>query len=160
MTEQTRTEFAIFADYFQFYVQDEAANEDFGVLWTEEAVERLLAVAQFSVGIGTARNMTVPVALSIHAEAPAEDFGEWEMVNDCSITVRSNRIIIAGCTDYLPDAARIPITPGTYRVRVSYCGLDSLNEDGLEGDDFYRVQLWPAPLADIAIRKARVAPAG
>ncbi|RDJ27161.1 hypothetical protein DWF00_09175 [Bosea caraganae] len=155
MTEPTLIELAIFADYFQFYVQDEAANEDFGEKWTDESVERQLAVAEFSAAIGTARNMTVPVVLSVHAEAPAEDFAEWDMVNECSISVRSDTLIIAGCTDHLPNAPRVPIAPGTYRVRVSYSGLDSLSEDGVEGDDFYRLQLWPAPLAEIAVRKAR-----
>lgn len=160
MTEPTTTELAIFADYFQFYIQDETANEDFGDKWTEEAVDRLLAVGQFSVGIGTARNMTVPVVLSIHEEAPAEDFTEWEMVNECSITIRSDRLVIMGCTDYLPDAPRVPLAPGSYRVRVSYSGLDSLSEDGLEGDDFYRLQLWPAAPAELAVRKARTVAAG
>lgn len=160
MSEPTTIELAIFADYFQFYLQDEAANEDFGDKWTEDAVERLLAPAQFSVGIGTARNMTVPVVLSILPAEPEEDFAEWEMVNECSLTIRSDTLIIAGCTDYVPDAPRVPVAPGSYRVRVSYTGLESLSEDGLEGDDFYRVQLWPAPLGEMAVRKARAVTAG
>lgn len=160
MTEPTTTELAIFADYFQFYIQDESANEDFGDKWTEQAIDRLLAVGQFSVGIGTARNMTVPVVLSIHGDAPAEDFAEWDMVNECSMTIRSDTLVIMGCTDHLPDAPRVSLASGTYRVRVSYSGLDSLSEDGLEGDDFYRLQLWPAAPAELAVRKARTVAAG
>ncbi len=155
MSEPTSIEFAIFADYFQFYLQDEIANENFGDKWTDEAVDRLLAPAQYSLGIGTMRNDVVPVALSVHPEAPPEDFHEWEMVNECSITIRSDTLIVAGCTDFLPDARRVRVTPGTYRVRVSYTGLENLSEDGLDGDDFYRVQLWPAPLAELSVRKAR-----
>ena len=36
-------EFSIFADYFQFYIQDEAADGDLSDAWTDEAVERMLA---------------------------------------------------------------------------------------------------------------------
>jgi hypothetical protein len=91
--------------------------------------------------------MSVPVALTIHADEPEDDFHEWDLVNECSFTVCSGRIAILGCTDALPEAARISLAPGPYRLRVSYSGLDSLSEDGLDGDDFYRLQLWPAPLA-------------
>ncbi|MDW4736332.1 hypothetical protein NQ293_26040, partial [Escherichia coli] len=54
-----------------------------------------------------------------------------------------------------PDAARIDVAPGTYRVRVSYGGLDTLSEDGLEGDDRYRLQLWPAPPIAVRVVKQR-----
>ncbi|MDR6873426.1 hypothetical protein J2Y55_004450 [Bosea sp. BE125] len=155
MTPEATIELAIFADYFQFYIQDETANDDFGSLWTDEAVERLFAASVQSVGVGTVRNMTVPVVVSLHAQEPPADFGEWDMVNEGSFTVRSGSVAIAGCTDYLPDAPRLSVPPGSYRVRASYAGLDTVSEDGLEGDDFYRVQLWPAPTAPLAVVKAR-----
>ena len=114
-----------------------------------------LAAGDCSVGIGTVRNMSVPVALTIHADEPEDDFHEWDLVNECSFTVRSGRIAILGCTDALPEAARISLAPGPYRLRVSYSGLDSLSEDGLDGDDFYRLQLWPAPLAGLRTLKEK-----
>lgn len=64
--------------------------------------------------------------------------------------------MIAGCTDYFPDAMRIEVTPGTYRVRVCYGALDTLSANGLEGDDRYRLQLWPAPSSGVRILKQRV----
>lgn len=155
MSTDTTLQLAVFADYFQFYIQDETANDDFGSLWTDEAVERLLAAADHSVGIGTVRNMTVPVVVSLHEAEPEADFMEWDMVNEGSFTVRSGRIAVLGCTDSLPDAPRLTLAPGPYRVRVSYSGLDNLSEDGVEGDDFYRIQLWPAPLAPVFVIKAR-----
>lgn len=157
MPEQTQIELAVFADYFQFYLHDEVENEDFGPLWSDEAVERLLAVASHSVGIGTMRNVSVPVVISVHAQAPAADFDEWDMVNECSISIRSGRIAVSGCTDYLPDARRIAVAPGSYRVRVSYSGLDHVGADGIEGDDFYRVQLWPQAPGTLSVVKAREA---
>ncbi len=155
MTVEAQIEIAVFADYFQFYVQDEAANEDFGPLWTDDAVERLIAVAECSVGIGTVRNMAVPIVVSLHQEEPEDDFREWDLVNECSFTVRSGRIAVLGCTDALPEAARLSVPAGPYRLRASYVGLDSLSEDGLDGDDFYRLQIWPAPLAGLRTLKEK-----
>lgn len=54
----------------------------------------------------------------------------------------SGHIIIAGCTDYLPDAARIIVNPGTYKVWIYYGALDSVDELQLDGNDYYRVVLW------------------
>ena len=57
-------EFELFADYFQFYIQDD--NESLGDLsdsWTEEATTNLIAVSDGVIGIGTARNMDVPVTI-------------------------------------------------------------------------------------------------
>jgi len=150
----------LFADYFQFYIQDEEAVGDLSNSWSEEAVARLLAVAPGTVGVGTVRNMNVPVLLEFHDTAPELDLDSWDQVNECSITVSSGRIVVAGCMDYFPDAQRFDLAPGTYRVRISYGSLTDLSEDGLEGNDRYRLQLWPAPQADEAdlrIIKRRVA---
>jgi hypothetical protein len=66
-------EFSIFADYFQFYIQDEAADGDLSDAWTDEAVERMLATEAGVVGIGTVRNMDVPVTVEIlDTESPLD----------------------------------------------------------------------------------------
>ena len=76
---------------------------------------------------------------------------------EAGLDAASGRIAIAGCTDYLPDAKRIEIAPGTYRLRVSYGALDTLSEDGLSGDDRYRLQLWLATSTAVRILKQRLA---
>ena len=56
--------------------------------------------------------------------------------------------------DYLPDAQRFGVQPGTFRVRLSASGLNSLSTDGLEGDDHYLVQLWPdAPIEPVVLKQ-------
>lgn len=62
--------------------------------------------------------------------------------------------MITGCTDYFPDAARIAITPGSYRARVYYRGLSTVSANALQGEDFYRVVLWPAPPSAVHVHKA------
>jgi hypothetical protein len=134
--------FELFADYSQFYLQDESVDGNLSDSWTDEAVQRLLAIAPGTIGVGTVRAMTVPVVVELFDVEPGSDFGSWDHVTECSLEISSGRIVVAGCTDYFPDAARIETSPGAYRARISYGSLDSLSDDGLEGNDHYRVQLW------------------
>jgi hypothetical protein len=147
--------FSLFADYFQFFIQDEAASGDLSQSWNAEATARMLAVAPGTIGIRTVRNMHVPVSLEIHDQEPSGDSSEWDHVVECTLDVRSGRAVIAGCTDYLPDAAHIELAPGHYRARVSYGALDAVSQDGLRGDDHYRVQLWLGPPISARVVKPR-----
>ena len=73
-------ELTLFADYFQFYIQDEPASGDLSAAWTEQATDRLLAIAPGTVGIGTVRNMDVPVTVHLLERAPDDDFAGWDHV--------------------------------------------------------------------------------
>jgi len=133
----------IFADYFQFYVQDADTDENFAEGWTDETVAAMFVSKNTAVAIGTARNTDVPVRLEIHESRPGEPDG-WERQNSAALAVNSGRLQVIGCTDYGPDAFVRLIAPGHYMVRVSYFDLETLSEDGLDGDDRYLVQVWPA----------------
>lgn len=150
-------EFTLFADYFQFYIQDESADGNLSDSWNEEAVTRLLAVAPGTVGVGTVRNMDCPVSIEVLDCAPTLQLELWDYVVECSILVQGSRIVVAGCTDYFPDAARIEVAPGTYRVRVGYAALESISEDCLTGNDSYKLQLWQAPAIKPTVLKQRAA---
>ncbi|OKH20945.1 hypothetical protein [Chroogloeocystis siderophila] len=132
----------VFADFFQFYLQDEQSDGNLSDSWTSQAVSDMLAVAPGVIGVGTARNMIVPVEIEVLDSKPNDNFDHWDHVTETSLEVPSGRIIIAGCTDYFPEAPRIIVEPGTYRVRVYYNALDSVDESRLEGDDYYKVVLW------------------
>lgn len=136
--------FEIFADYFQFYLQDDDIRHgDLSDAWTEAgAVETMLALGPHVIGVGTVRNMTVPVTVRMCEARP--DIGEagFDRVNACAIEIETGRLVIAGCTDYFPDATRIAVEPGTYDVLIGYKGLDTLSKNGLEGDDSYHIFLW------------------
>lgn len=138
----TRVELELFADYFQFYLQDELSEGNLGDSWDREAVLRLLAVAPGTIGVGTARNMTVPVIVEVVESMPLDTLEGNDLVTEATMDVPSGRIVVAGCTDYFPDARRIPVAPGRYRARIYYSHLDELSDDGLEGQDSYRVVLW------------------
>jgi len=143
----SRLELSIFADYFQFYVQDDVpvpGMVDFSDGWSPEAVDRQLAAVARAIAVGTSRNMTVPVTIEI-ASAPPDDDPTAELVTEASLDVESGRLVVLGCTDYAPNAARIEVVPGRYRARVFYYDQEKLSADKLDGDDRYRVVLWPAP---------------
>lgn len=151
----SRYELTLFADYHQFYIQDENVDGNLSEAWTDEAVERLLAVAPGTMGIGTVRNVDVPVTIAVLEREPVLDADKFDQVVECSIAVESGVIVVAGCTDYFPDAARIKLPSGPYRVRVSFESLESVSADGLEGNDQYHLQLWPAAMGSIDILKQR-----
>jgi hypothetical protein len=137
-----RADLSIFADYYQFYLQDEPAEGNLGDSWDGEAVARLLAVASGTVGVGTAKNVDVQVAVEVLDSEPASDFTGSDLVTEATLDVTSGKIVIAGCTDYFPDARRIEVPLNRYRVRIYYSGLSTVSADGLEGEDHYRVVLW------------------
>jgi hypothetical protein len=141
----SRFSLSIFADYFQFYIEDDGAplaEVDFSDAWTKETVERQIVATRRAIGVGTSRNMTVPIVIEIAATCPDDDPAA-ELVTEASFEVTSGRLVILGCTDYAPSATRIEVVPGRHRARVFYYDLEKLSEDGLEGDDSYRIVLWP-----------------
>ncbi|MEZ4398824.1 MAG: hypothetical protein R3B06_02305 [Kofleriaceae bacterium] len=130
--------FTLFADYRQIHLRDPAAPGDLADAWTVQATEDRVAAADGVVGIGTAAAADVRVTLEVHAAAPADDIADWEHVTLASIVVGAGEVAVLGCTDYLPDARRVPLASGTWRVRASHRGL-------AKGREQVRLQLWPGP---------------
>ena len=76
----------------------------------------MLAIAPGIIGVGTVRNMNVPVTVEIRDQEPDVDVQAWDYVVEATLDVASGRIVVAGCSDYFPDAMRITVPPGSYRV--------------------------------------------
>ncbi len=91
--------YSLFADYFQFYLQDERVEGVLANAWGEQAVTNLLAVSPGTISVGTVRNMEVPVEVEVLDSEPVLSFDEWDQVNECDIEVKSGVIVVAGCTD-------------------------------------------------------------
>ncbi len=146
-------DYKIFADYHQFYLMDDEVQPLIPEDVTDEDCRRRIKVAPHIMVVYPVRNTEVPVTIEVHDAEPSTDLAAWDHVAECSLEVPSGRIVIAGCTDYLPDCARLQVAPGIYRARVQYGALGALSEDGLDGDDHYRISLWPAPAAELKIIK-------
>ncbi|WP_206238761.1 hypothetical protein [Novosphingobium terrae] len=153
--DDQRYELSLFADYFQFYICDEERKTDTGTIWDQLTTDRMLAAGPDLVAVGTARNMTVPVTLEILHEQPSADVAAWDQVIECPLIVTSGTILALGCTDSMEDSQHFAVPPGDYAVRVSYANLDDHSEDGLDGNDHYRVQLWPGHVEQIHVIKRR-----
>jgi hypothetical protein len=136
-------EFELFPDYYQFYLQDEQTIGDLSDSWLDRANEGCFALVPGTISVATVQNRRdVPVIVEIHDGEPENNFDEWDWVIDISIDIPSGKIVVAGCTDYFPDAARISVEPGSYRARVFYGELNSVSVDDCEGNDKYKVALW------------------
>ncbi len=144
----------LFADYFQIYLHDED-HPELPDDYSDEAIARHLMAGPHAVILQTARNMTVPVRVEWHDARPEAELDAFQHVVEAGFACPSGRLLLAGLTDYEPDAPRLQVTPGPLGGRASLSGLDRLSADGLEGDDRYLVQLWPeAGPDDVRVLKA------
>jgi len=147
MSRETR--FDIFADYCQFYLEDGTSNFLTENLWDDEqAFLDMLATGPGGVAVGTARHYSVPVKVRVLDSEPEDNLDHWDHVTEASLSVPSGKLVVVGPTEYRPDAPRITVAPGDYRVRVYYANLESVAANGIDGDDHYEVTLWPDELAE------------
>lgn len=137
--------FELFADYFQVYVMDDEADDDTSEIWTDKAFDLKLALAENTVAVGTFRNVDVSFEVEIHDSEPVVNLDEWDHVSKGYFNIKSGKCAVFGCTDYLPDAARIEMPNGTYSVLSLAKGLDSITTEWDDADDYYKILLWPSP---------------
>lgn len=139
----SRNDYQLYADYHQFYLEDENSPHETNLVWDLEgkAHERMLGVAEGLVAVGTARYETVPVSVEFYDGEPVLELEKYSRVNECSLEAKSEKLIISGCLEFLETAARIEIEPSIYRVRILYGNLETVKDDW-EGEDFYVLQLW------------------
>lgn len=126
-----KLDFEIYADYYQFYLEDENSPHETDKVWDLEgkAYNRMLGVGEGLIAVGTARYETVPVSVEFYDSEPVLELENHSRVNECSLQVKSSQIIISGCLEYLPDAARISVEPSNYRVRILYGNLETVKDD-------------------------------
>lgn len=152
MTELSRT-FELLADYFQLLLMDEGCEDDFASVWTDEALDRMLAVGNASVCLGTLRNVDVPVEIHVYSSAPSVDPASYDHAVSASLNLPSGRLVVMGCTDFLPEAARIELPPGSYQLLYLATGVESITYESDPADDRYIVHLWPGPPREPALLK-------
>jgi hypothetical protein len=135
--------FTIFADYFQFVVQDEGSDDDFARIWTPEALAAQTAFGRSSLCPGTLRNVEVPVEIVVTESEPEIGLDGVDHAVEGSLTLPSGQVVVMGCTQYFPDAPRFHVQPGTYRALAVMIGIGSIKNEWEPADDKYVVYLWP-----------------
>ena len=144
-----RCRLGIFADYHQFYVWDpETSGRHAPKDWSDQDVADRAKVAPGVVVICPVRNMEVPVEVGIWDAEPQVILDQWQHVVEAPLTT-TGRIEIDECTG--EPQAGFKVEPGDYTVRALYRDLDRLSEDGLEGKDFYEVQIWRSACAGLRV---------
>ena len=117
--------------------------------WTERDGADRAKIAEGVFVCCPVRNMTVPVEIGIWKEAPEIDYDAWQHVVEAPL-VTQGTIEVEECTGYASLAA-FTVEPGAYTIRALYRGLDTLSNDGLDGGDFYEVQIWKGPCAGLKV---------
>ena len=69
-------------------------------------------------------NVFVRVDVEVLEAAAVDDTATFDHVVEGSIQVPSGWLVVMGCTDHQPDAARFAVAPGSVRLRVSRSNLD------------------------------------
>ncbi|WP_030718132.1 hypothetical protein [Streptomyces sp. NRRL S-237] len=150
------TNLELFAGYFQIHVLDDASEATatgIGDVWTEQAVLDGLGVAEHALAIRTAVNVTVDVTIDLLTGRPDDDSDDFDHVVEAGLNLASGRMVVLGCTDYIPDAARFDMPAAWTRIRTSRRSLEAAAfpdldcEDEPEDMEEIRLQAWPAPHA-------------
>lgn len=132
----------IFADCYFIYLSDGENNDDISSYISDESLRDRLVYTPSKIGIVTARNMDVSLEIEIIDREPSTSLDSWDHAFECSIVINCGRLAIYGPADYRPDAMEISVEPGVYKTRILHRRLDTLSEDGLDGEDSYKVLLW------------------
>lgn len=153
-TSLSRHSLNIFADYHQFYLWDANVQTSAPTDWSEDDVANRVKVDKGVVVVCPIRNTTVPVDIEIHSAAPDLLEASWDHIAEASLLVASGNLEVHECT--AGSAGTFAVTPCEHRVRVLMGRLGELISDGLEGNDHYTVQIWPAPMGALRVIKRYV----
>ena len=149
----------VFADYYQFYLQDLQAYLDWlgshgtdpdlpPAGWTSEAVDtHRIGVEPNSLSVGTARKDWVEVTLRFHPGEPPAWATEAEHVVEADLDVPNGDLAVYGPTDDPDHGHHISTARGRYRTRISYIPSEPATtgaSDARGGEHcLYQADLWP-----------------
>jgi len=129
--------------YSQFYICDKDFDGDTGSdqFWTNGAFDDRLAIEDGVLGVGT--ECYGPVKAEFELLAARNDdvnLSKYDHIVEGGIEVKSGIIQILDCPSSNIEL-EVNVDPGYYRTRIYSSNLSSV--DGDEGDDYYRVEIWP-----------------
>ncbi len=137
-------EFMLFADTFQFWIQDGETDDVLPVHWEPEDEDNMALVANRVIAVRTARELDVPISLEVMDAPPRDDepLEDWDHVVQCTLDVESGKLLITATSEDLYSAQNVLVTPGLYGLRIYFGALDQIDSEGFEGDDYYKVKVW------------------
>ena len=129
--------------HHQFQIADKSSpfKTDSDDFWTKQASDDKLAIEEGLLGIGTECYGQVKGDLQLLNFAPEkEDLTTYDHVVEGSINLKSGVLQMFPCLESVPTL-ELNLPPATYRIRIYSSNLASV--DGDDGDDYYRVRIWP-----------------
>jgi hypothetical protein len=147
---KTVHELIVFADNFQIQIQDLKEESDFPESWNDALLTQLYVVGDSVLGLGTVRDLDVELTIEVNSDRMDDkeiytdpDCSDYDHVVQCNIEVPSGELLISGCTESFDEASKITVPPGSYGLRIFWSNLDSTDDLGFEGDDHYKIEMWP-----------------
>jgi hypothetical protein len=151
-------QFDIHVDHNQLFLEDDDAewgDEDLDLLYSDESRACHLGATTSRLSLMTAKWYgTVRLEVILRSDPPDSDFTGWDNVAEASIEIRSGCLAVSGPETY-ETGARVRLPPGTYRVRVYAGGIETV-KDLTDGQDHYRVVMWPGPYQAPALLHAGI----
>ena len=86
-------------------------------------------------------NFKTPMLVEVRQHEPGDDRQEWDHEVDLDLDIPSGVLLFEGSGG--SGIQRIKVPPGRYRARVSGRGFVALGFRGANGNDSYRLRLWP-----------------
>lgn len=145
--------FALFADHFQVHLLDASSNDDFSTIWTETAFNQMLAVGRSALCVGTLRNVDVDVEIHVLDNKVTIDRSKYDHIVEASFSLPTGKLVVMGCTDYMPDAAHIDLQAGNYQVLYAVSGVDTIKTESEPAEDKYIIYLWLGDLRESQLIK-------
>jgi hypothetical protein len=142
------TDLRMMVDYGQIYIYSPAvhaaAATDANLDALEDATRsgRFVGVAEGVVDLITPGqwNSHTPVRVEVWPDEPPATEDSWDHEVDVDLDVPDGELVFEGPTC---EPVTIQVPAGRYRARMSGRGFTALGGSGANGDDSYRVRLWP-----------------
>lgn len=132
-----------YTSHHQFYLCDKASSGNTGSdgFWTEDAYNDRLAIEDGILGVGTECYGPIKGEVIILTEKKELiDFDLYDHIVEGGIEIKSGTIQILDCPSS-EIQLELSVKPGFYRTRIYSINLASV--DGDEGEDFYKIEIWP-----------------
>ena len=132
-------------EYNQFYISDKTSVRATGSInfWTTAAYKDRLAKEEGILGVGTQSYGHIKGELDIlNAANNKLDTNQYDHIVEGGIKVVSGVLQVLNCP-ISEIELEIKLKPGTYRVRVYSSNLTNVDIDEDEGNDQYKIEIWP-----------------
>lgn len=140
----------VFADYHQFFIVDAKYCEETPTLFSDLDCERRVFVGDFCVVLQPERNMDVPVRVLIYDREPSFKSKDWDHIAEAYVDLPTGILRLNTIHECYGE---MNVSPGRYRIRFLGGGFSTIAKIGVDGNDYYQCELWPAQSTDVNVIK-------